>query len=68
MTMRDEDEFAPLIKSATSDIGADLSTWSVGDIEERIAELEAEIARLRAEKDKKQGNLSAAEAFFKSPK
>ncbi len=64
--MRDEEDFAPLIKTANAEIGGDLSTWSVGDIDERISELEAEIARLRAEKDKKQGSLSAAEAFFKS--
>ncbi|MDD9909492.1 MAG: DUF1192 domain-containing protein [Ahrensia sp.] len=61
-----EDDDRPAKKNANAEIGADLSTWSVGDIEERIAVLEEEIERLQAEKKAKQGSLNAAEAFFKS--
>ena len=66
--MRDTDDLEPLKNKDPTEIGSDLSTWSVGDIDERIAELEAEIGRLRVEKDRKQGSLSAAESFFKSSK
>jgi len=66
--MRDTDDLEPLKNKAPAEIGGDLSTWSVDDIDERVAELETEIGRLRAEKDRKQGSLSAAEAFFKSSK
>ncbi|MFC7333352.1 DUF1192 domain-containing protein [Rhodocista pekingensis] len=43
----------------------DLSTLSVGDLEEYIAGLEAEIARARATIQAKQAVTAAAEAFFK---
>lgn len=66
--MRDLDDLEPGKRKAPAEIGGDLSTWSVGDIDERVAELETEIARLRTEKDRKQGSLSVAEAFFKSSK
>ena len=46
-------------------IGGDLSTLSVGDIDERIELLKGEIARLEKEKSSKVSHLSAAEAFFK---
>lgn len=44
----------------------DLSSISVGDLEEYIAMLEAEIARVREEIGRKQSHKSAAAAFFKS--
>lgn len=44
----------------------DLSSISVGDLEEYIAMLEAEIARVREEIARKQSHKSAASAFFKS--
>lgn len=46
-------------------LGEDLSTMSVGDIDDRIADLEAEIARLKEERGSKTNSMSAAEAFFK---
>ncbi|MDX1922205.1 MAG: DUF1192 domain-containing protein [Alphaproteobacteria bacterium] len=44
----------------------DLSAISVGDLEEYIAMLEGEIARVREEIARKQSHKSAAAAFFKS--
>ncbi len=44
----------------------DLSSVSVGDLEEYIAMLESEIARVREEIARKQSHKSAASAFFKS--
>lgn len=47
-------------------IGQDLSDLSVGDIEEVVAELEAEIGRLQDDAKQKQASKSAADALFKS--
>lgn len=44
----------------------DLSSISVGDLEEYIAMLEVEIARTREEITRKQSHKTAASAFFKS--
>ena len=43
----------------------DLDLFSVGDLNERIERLEAEIARVRRALDKKQSGKSAADALFK---
>jgi|HigsolmetaAR204D_1030405.scaffolds.fasta_scaffold24443_2 uncharacterized small protein (DUF1192 family) len=43
-----------------------LEAMSVGELEEHIAALEAEIARARAEIDRKQSHRSAAESLFRS--
>lgn len=45
--------------------GCDLSTFSLEDIDERVSILEAEIARLKEERQRKASSLSAAEEFFK---
>ncbi len=42
----------------------DLDPYSVGDLDARIAALEAEIARVRQAIDKKKNRLSDAEALF----
>jgi uncharacterized small protein (DUF1192 family) len=42
----------------------DLELYSVGDLNERIEQLEGEIARTRAALDKKRSSRSAADAFF----
>jgi uncharacterized small protein (DUF1192 family) len=47
------------------DIGMVLDTMSVGELTERIAMLEAEIARLKAAIENKQKSKSVADAFFK---
>ena len=43
----------------------DLELLGVEELNERITALEAEIARIRAQLQRKQGSLSAAEALFK---
>ncbi|WP_292072138.1 DUF1192 domain-containing protein [Brevundimonas sp. UBA7534] len=42
----------------------DLDAYSVEDLTERVAELEAEIARSRAAMDAKRAKKSAADALF----
>jgi uncharacterized small protein (DUF1192 family) len=49
------------------EIGQDLSTLSLGDIDERVAALKAEIERLMAARAKKDASRSAADAFFRKP-
>ena len=61
----DESEDRPA-KNVGAELGGDLSTWSLGDIDERVAELEAEIKRLKEERSRKASSLDAAEAFFKT--
>ncbi len=43
----------------------DLSLLGIEELNERISALEAEIARIRDQLEKKRGSLSAAEAVFK---
>ena len=47
-------------------LGEDLYEFSVSDIDERVTQLESEIARLKEERVKKQDNRSLAENFFKT--
>ena len=61
----DDSEDRPA-KYVGAELGGDLSTWSLGDIDERVAELEAEITRLKEERSRKASSLDAAEAFFKT--
>ena len=42
----------------------DLEIYAVADLEERISELEREIARTKAQLDKKREGRSAADALF----
>lgn len=42
----------------------DLEIYGVSELEERIEALQAEIARARAQMDKKQAGRSAADALF----
>lgn len=48
------------------EIGADLSTLSVGELEARIEALRAEIARIEAKLEEKRRHAAAASALFKS--
>jgi uncharacterized small protein (DUF1192 family) len=48
------------------EIGQDLSALSVHELEERIARLQEEIARLEAAKAKKLASRDAAQGFFKT--
>ncbi len=60
-----EDDDKPR-KKISHEVGQDLSLLSVGDVEERIAMLTAEIERLKADAEKKRASRHAADAFFKS--
>ena len=44
----------------------DLEVYGAEDLEERIALLEGEIARVQAQLDRKKAGRAAADAFFKS--
>ena len=63
--MFDEDE-EKAKKRRDIEIGSDLSTLSVDELDERVELLKAEIGRIEEEKKQKQSSLSAAEAFFKN--
>jgi len=53
-------------KKVTHEIGQDLSLLSVEELNERIALLTAEIARLQEAATKKRASKDAANTFFKS--
>ncbi len=53
-------------RKVTHEVGQDLYLLSVSDLDERIAYLSAEIARLEADKSQKQTSKTAANALFKS--
>jgi uncharacterized small protein (DUF1192 family) len=59
-----EDDDRPKKKIA-HEIGQDLSLLSVRELDERIVLLKEEIARLEADKIKKNATRSAADQFFK---
>ncbi len=46
----------------------DLDLYSVGELEERIAVLQGEVERARAQIEKKRAGLAAADALFGRPK
>lgn len=58
-------EERPLLRPAGHEIGQDLSTLSIGELDERIAVLEREIARLKEARAAKEDSRAAASAFFK---
>jgi len=60
------DDDRPKPKSV-HEIGQDLSTLSLAEIDERIAALRAEIARLDETRARKDASRSAADAFFRKP-
>ncbi len=62
----DPTEDRPRPKPPAHELGQDLSTLSVADLDERIALLEREIERLREARAKKEASKTAASAFFKS--
>jgi uncharacterized small protein (DUF1192 family) len=59
-----DDEDRPKKKLA-HEIGQDLTLLSVKELDERVALLKDEIARLEADKVKKQAQRSTADQFFK---
>ncbi|MBN9584497.1 MAG: hypothetical protein BGN84_13860 [Afipia sp. 62-7] len=64
--MAAEDDDNKPRKKISHEMGQDLSALSVGDVEERIALLMAEIERLKADAAKKRASRDAANAFFKT--
>ena len=52
-------------KKIAHEIGQDLTLMSVGELNERVAILKDEIARLEANLKTKQASKSAADLFFK---
>jgi len=63
MPMEDDDRPK---KKVTHEIGQDLSLLSVEELNERVALLTAEIARLEEAATKKRASKDAANTFFKS--
>ena len=63
MPAMDEDDRPK--KKITHDIGQDLALLSVGELNERIALLKDEIARLEAAVSSKQASRDVASQFFK---
>lgn len=59
------EEERPALPPAGLTVGADISTLSVDEIAEHIAQLRAEIARLEAALAAKQASRAAADAAFK---
>ena len=59
-----EDDDRPKKKIA-HEIGQELALLSVKELDERVALLKEEIARLEADRVKKQATRSAADQFFK---
>ncbi len=59
-----EDEERPK-KKLSHEIGQDLTLLSVKELDERMALLRDEIARLEANRTSKQASLRAADQFFK---
>ena len=62
--MKDDDDDRPK-KKITHEIGQDLKLLSVKELEERIALLNEEIARLKASIASKQASRGVADQFFK---
>lgn len=61
----DEEELEPRKKPSLALAAQDLSMMSIEDLEERIAEMKAEIERCQAMIVSKQGSRADAESFFK---
>lgn len=53
-------------KKVSHEVGQDLSLLSVGELQDRIALLLAEIERLKAAEASKRASRDAASSFFKS--
>lgn len=62
--MEDPDRPRPSGDAASRLAGEDLGPYSQAELDERIALFEAEIARVRAHRDKASAHRAAAEALF----
>ena len=64
----DEDDRPRSRGDAASALGREsLDSYSRDELDERIAQLEVEIARVKAHRDKAQAHILAADALFKKP-
>ena len=63
--MKVEEDDLPRSVATRHELGQPLSELSIAELEERIAELRAEILRLEAARDAKRAANAAADAFFK---
>jgi uncharacterized small protein (DUF1192 family) len=61
----DTDDIAPPPKKKTHELGQDLSTLSVAELQGLIDTLKGEVVRVEKVLSDKQSSLSAAEAAFK---
>jgi uncharacterized small protein (DUF1192 family) len=61
----DWDEIAPKKPKTNAAVGDSLATLSVAELEERIADFEREIERVKAELEAKRKHEAAASALFK---
>jgi uncharacterized small protein (DUF1192 family) len=59
-------EEKPRVTPAAHEVGQDLSTLSVSELDERIEILDREIERLKEARARKEASRNAASAFFKS--
>jgi uncharacterized small protein (DUF1192 family) len=59
-------EEKPRPRPFAHELGQDLSTLSVSELEERMELLEREIERLKEARSRKEASRNAASAFFKS--
>lgn len=63
MAFFDEEPARP--RRPVHEIGTDLTHISAGELDERIGQLRAEIARLEAERERKTASRAAADGFFR---
>lgn len=64
MAMEEPDRPRPSGDAASRLSGEDLGPYSQAELDERIALLEAEIARVKAHRDKAAAHRAAADALF----
>ena len=68
LCLMDDDNRSPPVGDAASRLAAeDLAPYSRAELDSRIALLEAEIARVRAHRDRTARHMAAANALFSKP-
>ncbi len=66
--MDDDDRPRPRGDAASLLAKEDLSPFSLAELDERVAQLRAEIARVESHRSKTAAHMSAADALFGKPK
>ena len=67
MAMEEPDRPRPVGDAATRLAAEDLAPYSQSELDERVALLEAEIARVKSHRDKAAAHRAAADALFGKP-